>query len=221
MSKSLIHKKGIPIIIIAFFIFAIIASLFWAFINIFFLQIGITIVGILLLCFIIRFFRRPFSRDLINNENYVLSPADGVVAAIETVEDKRFFKDKRIQVSVFMSIYNIHVNWYPISGEVIYAEYQKGKYLVARNPKSSLENEMFECVIKHSSGKEIMYRQIAGAVARRIVFYPEKGKKVQQSDESGIILFGSRLDVLLPVDAKTKLQIGQKVKGTFSVIAEI
>ena len=102
-----------------------------------------------------------------------------------------------------------------------YAEYQKGKYLVARNPKSSLENEMFECVIKHSSGKEIMYRQIAGAVARRIISYPEKGKEVQQSDESGIILFGSRLDVLLPIDAIIKLKIGQKVKGASSVIAEI
>ncbi len=221
MSKGLIHKKGIPIIIIAFFTFAIIASLFCVFIKIFFLQIGIIIAGILLLFFVIRFFRRPVSRELIKNENYVLSPADGVVAAIETVEDKRFFKDKRIQVSVFMSIYNIHVNWYPLSGEVISAEYQKGKYLVARNPKSSLENEMFECVIKHSSGKEIMYRQIAGAVARRIISYPKIGQEVQQSEESGIIMFGSRLDVLLPTDAKIKLKIGQKVKGASSVIAEI
>ncbi len=216
-----LHKKGISVIVISIILLLILNLLIFLFIGIFLLQTSIALASLLLLFMIFRFFRRPIKRRFLKDDEAVVSPADGIVAAVEEVEENTFLNEKRIQISVFMSIYNIHINWYPISGEVSQTKYQPGKYLVARNPKSSLENEMFVCVIKGKNGKELMYRQIAGAVARRIISYPKVGDIVEQGSESGIIMFGSRLDVLIPLDAEIKVKIGDKVKGGKSILAKI
>jgi phosphatidylserine decarboxylase len=218
---KIIHKKGIPVILLSILLLVLLNLGFLFLTSILLLQSIIAVFSLVFLLMIIRFFRRPIKRIFVNNEEVVVSPADGVVAAVEEVDENIYLKDKRIQISVFMSIYNIHINWYPISGEVCQTKYQPGKYLVARNPKSSLENEMFICVIKGKNERKLLYRQIAGAVARRIISYPKEGDIVQQGSESGIIMFGSRLDILLPLDAEIKVKIGDKLKGGKSVLAKI
>ena len=153
------------------------------------------------------------------SENAIVAPADGKVVVIEEVQADEYFNDRRIQVSIFMSPLNVHVNRNPVSGEVAYSEYHKGKYLVAWHPKSSTENER-HTVVYRKDGKEILIKQIAGAVAKRIVNYLHAGQPVKQSDEMGFIKFGSRVDLLLPLDAKIKVKIGDKPKGGVTVVAE-
>lgn len=216
-----IHKEGYKSIAIAALIFAIInivsfntisAKLPWLTWLIFF-------VTLFFLLFIISFFRVP-NRRLTIGENLVICPADGKVVVIEEIVDVEYFKDKRIQVSIFMSPANVHQNRNPISGEVVYNQYHKGKYLVAWDPKSSTENERHSVVIKGTKA-EILVKQIAGAVAKRIVNYLSVGQKVEQTTEYGFIKFGSRVDVLLPVGTKIKVQLNQVVKGGVTVLAEI
>jgi phosphatidylserine decarboxylase len=151
----------------------------------------------------------------------VLSPADGKIVAIEEVFEPEYFKEKRIQVSVFMSPNNVHVNWAPISGTVRFMKYHPGKYLVAWHPKSSTDNERTSIVIENHSGVEILLRQIAGALARRIVCYAREGNSIRQGDEFGFIKFGSRVDIFLPLNAEIEVSIGQKVSGKQTVIAFI
>ena len=168
---------------------------------------------------ILQFFRKPKKNATIHTD-LITSPADGKVVVIEEIEENEYFKDKRIQVSVFMSPINVHSNHYPVSGIVKYVKYHPGKYLVAWNPKSSEENERTSIVIEDAKSSEIMIKQIAGALARRIVYYCSEGDKVKQGSEVGFIKFGSRVDVILPIDAKVKVKLGQKVTGAETVLAE-
>jgi phosphatidylserine decarboxylase len=178
----------------------------------------IFIVTFGLLLFIISFFRIP-KRTATINENAIVAPADGTVVVIEEVQADEYFTDRRIQISIFMSPLNVHVNRNPISGEVLYSKYHKGKYLVAWHPKSSTENERHSVVYKKNE-KEILVKQIAGALAKRIVNYLKAGQKVKQGEEMGFIKFGSRVDLLLPLNAKIHAKIGDKPKGGVTVIAE-
>jgi len=167
---------------------------------------------------VLQFFRNP-KRNTVLNANHIIAPADGKVVVIEEVVEHEFFKDKRIQVSIFMSPLNVHVNRYPITGEVKYAKYHPGKFLVAWHPKSSIENERTTVVVENETTGPILFRQVAGAVARRIVMYSKKGDKATQGADMGFIKFGSRIDIFLPLDAKINANIDDVVKGGETVIA--
>jgi phosphatidylserine decarboxylase len=167
--------------------------------------------------FIISFFRIP-NRTLTINDNQIICPADGKVVVIEEITDVEYFKDKRIQVSVFMSPANVHVNRNPMSGKVVYNQYHKGKYLVAWHPKSSTENERWSVAVENNRGI-ILYKQIAGALAKRICNYTTVGQEVKQTDEYGFIKFGSRVDILLPVGTKINVALNEVVKGGVTVLA--
>jgi phosphatidylserine decarboxylase len=184
------------------------------------LMATIGLLLLVLLIIIIQFFRVPH-RTITISDNGIVSPADGTIVVIEEVDENEYFKDKRIQVSIFMSPLNVHVNYYPIDGDVSYYKYHPGKYLVAWHPKSSTENEHSTVVVKKDNGVEVLFRQIAGALARRIVCYAEEGKRVKQAEEVGFIKFGSRIDLLLPVDSDILVNIGDKVKGQVSEIARL
>jgi phosphatidylserine decarboxylase len=171
------------------------------------------------LLFLVSFFRIP-NRTLTINENQIIAPADGKVVVIEETVDVEYFKEKRLQVSIFMSPANVHVNRNPLSGEVVYNQYHKGKFLVAWDPKSSTDNERHSVVIKKGN-TEVLVKQIAGALAKRIVNYLSVGQKVNQTDEFGFIKFGSRVDMLLPVGTKINVQLNQVVKGGVTVIATL
>ena len=171
------------------------------------------------LLFLVSFFRIP-NRVFTINENQLIAPADGKVVVIEETVDVEYFKDKRLQVSVFMSPANLHVNRNPLSGEVVYNQYHKGKFLVAWDPKSSTDNERHSVVIKKGN-TEVLVKQIAGALAKRIVNYLSVGQKVNQTDEFGFIKFGSRVDLLLPVGTKINVQLNEVVKGGVTVIATL
>lgn len=186
---------------------------FWLFLL---LTLGVLVMAYL----IIQFFRVP-SRTCMYTDTDVLCPADGKVVVIEEVHDNEYFNDKRIQVSIFMSPMNVHVNYNPISGIVKYVKYHPGLFLVAWHPKSSTDNERSTVVVEHGSGKEVLFRQIAGAVARRICYYVQEGQRVRTGEEFGFIKFGSRVDVLLPVDCKINVKIGDKVKAKLTKLAEL
>ena len=176
-------------------------------------------VYVLLLITVLQFFRSP-NRKIKTESNNILSPADGKVVVIEEVIETEYFKDKRLQVSIFMSPKNVHVNWNPISGMVNFVKYHKGSHLVAWHPKASSDNERTSVVIK-SEKVELMMRQIAGFLARRIKYYVKEGQEVKQGAQMGFIKFGSRVDLFLPVDTHLKVSIGDKVKGNRTVIAEL
>ena len=167
--------------------------------------------------FIVSFFRIP-SRDFTNDESAIVSPADGKVVVIEEVHDTEYFNEKRLQISVFMSPANVHVNRYPFSGKVLYSKYHKGKYLVAWDPKSSTENERHSIVLQNSKAT-VLVKQIAGALAKRIINYANVDEDVQQNAELGFIKFGSRVDLLLPIGTKVNVKIGEQVKNGISVLA--
>jgi len=170
------------------------------------------------LILILQFFRSPH-RTLLQDDHLVYSPADGKVVAIEEVEETEYFNDRRIQVSIFMSPLNVHINWLPISGIVKYTKYHPGLFLVAWHPKSSTENERTTIVVERENKSAVLMRQIAGAVARRIVYYSKEGEKAEQGSQFGFIKFGSRVDLLLPLDTEINVSIDQKVTGKNSVIA--
>ena len=168
---------------------------------------------------ILQFFRSP-SRNWAQNDKHIICPADGKVVVIEETDETEYFKDKRIQVSIFMSPINVHVNRNPVSGIVKFVKYHKGKYLVAWDPKSSTDNERTTIVIESKSGVPILFRQIAGALARRIVWYVKEGDEVKQGDQFGFIKFGSRVDVFLPLGTKINVKIGDTVQGGITVLGE-
>ena len=216
-----IHREGFKSIAIGTLIFGAInmsvyfffsASLMWLCNIVFIITLG-------LLLFLISFFRIP-NRKLTINEDVIIAPADGKVVVIEETTDPEYFKDKRLQVSIFMSPANVHVNRNPISGEVVYNQYHEGKFLVAWHPKSSTDNERHSVVIKKNN-TEILVKQIAGALAKRIVNYLQVGQKVNQADEMGFIKFGSRVDLLLPPGTKVKVELNQVVKGGVTIIATL
>jgi phosphatidylserine decarboxylase len=169
---------------------------------------------------VVQFFRKP-TRTTPINPKHIIAPADGKVVVIEEVVENEYFKEPRRQVSIFMSPLNVHINFNPISGIVTYVKYHAGKYLVAWHPKSSTENERTTIVVKHHNGTEILFRQIAGALARRICWYLKEGQAVEQGSEFGFIKFGSRIDIFLPLDAKILVNINDKPVGGETVIAEL
>ena len=214
------HKEGQKIILIAFFGCAAAVLLAHFYLNPEWLKISVQAAALLLLISILQFFRNP-KRVAPKNFDEILAPADGKVVAIEEVEETEYFHDKRIQVSIFMSPVNVHVTRYPASGQVAYSKYHPGKYLVAWHPKSSTENERTTVVIQTPKFGKIGYRQIAGAMARRIVNYAEVGESIQQGDDAGFIKFGSRVDLLLPLDCLVTVKLHQKVVGAKTCMATL
>jgi phosphatidylserine decarboxylase len=216
-----IHKEGYTTIIIAFVILLVSAILVHIILADYDIIRYILDGGfIILFALIIYFFRSP-RRDMMLSHEYIISPADGKVVVIEEVMENEYFKDKRMQISIFMSPLNVHCNRYPSSGIIRYYKYHPGSYLVAWHPKSSEENERTTVVIENSRKHFILVRQIAGAVARRIVCNAVVGKSVKQGQELGFIKFGSRLDVLLPLNADIKVKLGQTVRAGKTVISEL
>jgi len=213
------HKEGFKIITTVFLISAILAVSAHFLIDNEYLEKGVLLVVLIVLFLILQFFRNP-KRDFKLKTNQVLSAVDGEVVVIEEVFEKEYFKDKRLQISVFMSPLNVHVTRYPVSGNVVFSKYHPGKFLVAWHPKSSEENERTTVVVKSSKFGEVLHRQIAGAVARRIVNYAEEGQEVFQASDSGFIKFGSRVDVFLPLGTKIHVKLNQKVKGGITILAQ-
>ena len=217
-----IHKEGFHTIIFTVCVLAVInlATNYFTTRDHRLIQMILFIISLFLIIIVLQFFRSP-NRKIILNEKNIISPADGKVVVIEETIETEVLNEKRIQVSIFMSPINVHVNRYPISGEIIFSKYHAGKYLVAWHPKSSTENERTTVVIQTNSRVKILLRQIAGALARRIVCYPLVGWKVRQGDEMGFIKFGSRVDLFLPLESKMKITLNQKVIGGETVIAEL
>lgn len=216
-----LHKEGTVSILLAL-LFGVLVNFctFYFTPNTTWLQVFGIILSSFILIIILQFFRKPIF-DVIKNDQILLSPADGKVVVIEEVEETEFFKDKRIQVSIFMSPFNVHINRNPISGIVRYAKYHAGLYLVAWHPKSSTENERTTVVYEKSNGVQILMRQIAGALARRIVYYVKEGDKVEQGSEMGFIKFGSRVDLFLPIGTKIDVKLNDVVKGGKTSIAQL
>ncbi len=214
------HKEGQNIILISFALACALALMAHFFIELPWLRILLQIASLIFLIMILQFFRNP-KRKVAKNFNEILAPVDGKVVIVEEVEEKEYFKDRRMQVSIFMSPINVHVTRYPASGVVTYSKYHPGKYLVAWHPKSSELNERTTIVINTPKFGDILYRQIAGAVARRIVNYAEEGDNVQQGEDAGFIKFGSRVDLLLPLDSAITVKLNQKVVGAKTCIAAI
>ena len=214
------HKEGAKIILISCLISVGIIFLAEEFIDIVWLQKIVQIIGLIFLIMILQFFRNP-NRDLGPTDNVVVAPVDGKVVVIEEKQEDEYLKSRRKQISIFMSPVNVHVNRMPVGGVVSFFKYHPGKYLVAWHPKSSTENERTTVVVKMGNGVEILFRQIAGALARRIKCYVKTGQPFHQGQEFGFIKFGSRVDIFLPLDAKVAVSIGDITKGGRTIIAEL
>ncbi|RLJ73585.1 phosphatidylserine decarboxylase family protein [Pedobacter alluvionis] len=216
-----IHKEGYTTIALSIlFIFVINAVVDYKYHDITWLRWFIYIFSAVLFIIVLQFFRNP-SRSFSSGDNLVICPADGKVVVIEETEEGEYFKDKRLQVSIFMSPVNVHINRNPISGVVKFFKYHPGKYLAAWNPKSSTENERTTTVVEHKNGTPVLFRQIAGALARRIVWYVKEGDQVIQTEQFGFIKFGSRVDVFLPVGTKVNVELNQVVKGGITTLATL
>ena len=214
------HREGYKIILNTFLITVTLSICVEYSIENFWIQKLLQLSAIIILLLILQFFRNP-KRKTIIDKNHIISPVDGKVVNIKEVFEKEYFKDKRIQLSIFMSPVNVHVTRYAISGEVIFSKYHPGKYLVAWHPKSSELNERTTVVIENKTVGKILYRQIAGAVARRIVNYAKVGDKAIQGNDAGFIKFGSRVDLFLPIGTKINVVIDQFVKGGIDKIASV
>ena len=214
------HKEGHKIILIT--LISVIALFFLIdnFVTLSWLQKVLYSVLLVFLILILQFFRNP-KRKTQPNDKHVLSPVDGKVVVMEEVEETEYFKGKRLQVSVFMSPLNVHVTRYPIGGNVVYSKYHPGKYLVAWHPKSSTENERTTVVVENATYGKVLFRQVAGALAKRIVNYAKENDNVEQGTDQGFIKFGSRVDLYLPLDTNIKVELNQKVRGGETVIAEL
>jgi phosphatidylserine decarboxylase len=214
------HKEGFKIIIATFFIMTLMALGAEYLIDLLYVKKGIQALALVLLVVVLQFFRNP-KRATPKNDKHIIAPVDGKVVVIEEVFEKEYFKDNRLQVSIFMSPINVHVTRYAIGGKVVFSKYHPGKFLVAWHPKSSDENERTTVVLENKSVGQILYRQIAGALARRIVNYAKAGMEVTQGEDAGFIKFGSRVDLFFPVDTKINLELNQFVKGGVDCIAEM
>ena len=213
------HKEGFNIIILFFIVVTVDVIILEVLLdNYSSLKSILQTFLLILFVFILWFFRNP-KRNIIKNPELILSPADGKVISIRKIDELEYFKEEKLQISIFLSPLDIHVNRYPVSGEILYSKYHKGEYLVAWHPKSSVNNERTTVVIKNKKFGEVMYRQIAGVVARRIVNYAKVNSNVEQGEDSGFIKFGSRVDLFLSKDSNLKIKIGDKVKGGLSIIA--
>jgi phosphatidylserine decarboxylase len=214
------HKEGYKIILITLVLAIAMSLAADYFILNDYLRSAFMLLAIVMLVLVLQFFRNP-KRNLHISEDHVVSPVDGKVVVIEEVFEKEFFNEKRLQVSVFMSPINVHVTRYPVAGEVVFSKYHPGKFLVAWHPKSSEENERTTVVVSSKKFGNVLHRQIAGALARRIVNYAEKGQQVTQGSDSGFIKFGSRVDVFLPIGTKLDVKLNDVVKGGTSILASI
>ena len=215
-----IHREGFTIIATAFVLLGLINVLVYYFSGYKYLNYFISFASLVMFGLVVQFFRNP-ARHTTINPSHIIAPADGKIVIIEEVEEPEYFKDKRIQVSIFMSPLNVHVNRSPVTGKVVFYKYHPGKYLVAWHPKSSTLNERTTVVAQNQSGVEVLFRQIAGAVARRIVCYVKEGDAVTQGGEYGFIKFGSRIDLYLPLGTKINVDIDQKTIGGETVIATL
>jgi phosphatidylserine decarboxylase len=215
-----IHREGKQILLRTLLILALINVVVFTWVELEWVETLVLIASLVVYLLVLQFFRNP-KRYFQVDDNKVLAPADGKIVVIQEIEEGEYFKDKRIQISIFMSPINVHVNRYPVSGVVKYAKYHPGAYLVAWHPKSSLLNERTSVVVQNPAGEEVMYKQIAGALARRIIMYAKEGLKVAQGRDSGFIRFGSRVDVILPPDARILVKVGDKARGGEQVLAEL
>lgn len=216
-----IHKEGTATLLVTILTLAIINGAAYYFApDLSVLHTFLWVASAILFLIVLQFFRKPTRKTTINPK-HIIAPADGKVVVIEEVVETEYFNDKRIQVSIFMSPFNVHVNYNPLSGIISYFKYHPGKYLVAWHPKSSTENERSTIVTKHENGTEVLFRQIAGALARRLCWYVDKGSKVTQGQEFGFIKFGSRIDIYLPLTAKILVNLDDKPVGGETVIAEL
>ena len=216
-----IHKEGIRIILFSLLIVHLLEFLIFGYVYSFvpqFVSYLLASIPLVFFILILQFFRIP-SRKIIYKEGTVLCPADGKIVAIEEVEETEYFKEKRIQVSIFMSPLNVHANYYPVSGKVKYVKYHPGLFLVAWHPKSSTDNERTTVVVEDNKEREVLFRQIAGAVARRICLYAEKDRTITAGSEFGFIKFGSRVDVFLPIGTEINVELEQVVKGKITKLA--
>jgi len=215
-----IHKEGFKIIGVSFVILVIVnIALEFLLGNYPVISIPLKVFSFVFFLLVVSFFRIP-KRTVTINDNLILAPSDGKVVVIEEVEETEFLKEKCIQISIFMSPLNVHCQWFPVNGEVTYTKHHSGSYLVAWHPKSSTENERNTIVVKAKNGKSILFRQIAGAVARRIVCFTKAGEEAKQDKQAGFIKFGSRIDVFVPLSANIKVNLEQKVQGNQTILAE-
>ncbi len=215
-----LHKEGIKIIPIAFFFLAVLDAIIYILLRNFLIYYILIAASVVLAALIVYFFRVP-KRKIIGNEKHVLAPADGKIVEIKEVDENEYFKDKRIQISIFMSPLNVHQNRAPVGGEITYVHHKRGAYYPAFVEKSSELNERCSTVFKTINGTEILARQIAGTVARRICFYKETGDIIEQGTEYGFIRFGSRVDVFLPLDAKVQVKLYDNSTGGKTILATI
>jgi phosphatidylserine decarboxylase len=212
------HKEGYKIILVSTLLFVVILVLAGELININWLRIGIQLIALFFFVIVLQFFRNP-NRQITASDDYIVAPVDGKVVVIEEVFEPEYFKDKRLQVSIFMSPINVHVTRYAVSGLVKFSKYHPGKFLVAWHPKASTENERTTVVIENKVFGEILYRQIAGALAKRIVNYAQEGTQVVQGTDAGFIKFGSRVDIFLPLGTKVNVKLNEVATGNKTIIA--
>ncbi len=213
-----IHKEGLRLIILALALLVVLIAILSSVVDALWIKLILYVVSVVFFCFIVRFFRVPH-REFEKNEKAVNAPADGKIVVMEEIDEDTYFHDKRLQISIFMSPMNVHVNSYPVSGKIVTSDYYPGKHLVAWYPKSSDLNEHTNVVIENSRGERVLVRQVAGKVARRIVCYAKEGDTVEQGGEIGIIKLGSRVDVLLPLNVSINVEIGESVRSKQTILA--
>lgn len=217
-----IHKEGYGLIVGIFVVLLAINLSFWAFCKIYWLNITISVISAILYLLVINFFRYIERKHPLSNDNKaVVAPADGKVVVVEEVEETQILGERCIQVSIFMNIFNMHVNWIPVNGVVVYSSHQKGRFMAANLPKASTENERSAVVIRTADDKRVLVRQVAGAVAQRIVTYPKVGDKVNIDQNLGFIKFGSRVDIYLPLGTEVLVKVGDKTDGNITTIAKL
>ena len=212
-----LHKAGYKLLLKILGVGILLNLASYYFINNIVIVYTILITSIVIYLLIVNFFRFP-NRVIIQDDNTILAPADGKIVVIEETEEPEYFKDRRIQVSIFMNNFNVHINWFPVNGVIKYFKYHKGNYAAAYLPKSSTENERTSIAIECNNGQTILMRQIAGAIAKRIVSYTPVGGKARQDQHAGFIKFGSRVDLFLPLDTKIEVKLGQKTIGSQTII---
>lgn len=215
-----IHKEGYNIIAIAFIIAAAAVLVCWWLVGWTLLSKVVSIVALLSFAFIVRFFRTP-KRTLVMDKDLVVAPCDGKVVQVREVVEDEFLNEKCIQISVFMSVFNVHVNYYPVGGKILYSKHHQGAYIVASYPKASEKNERTSIVVETAGGTKVLFRQIAGYIARRIVCYANVGDTADQCSQVGFIKFGSRMDVFIPVGSDVNVKVGDKVVACETVIAKL
>jgi len=216
-----IHKEGHFIIIYSIIILVLLNTALYYFAGKSLLFYFLVAVSSGLFCLVLNFFRSPQRIFSGSTENAVVAPADGTIVVVEEVMENEYFKEKKLQVSIFMSLFNAHINWIPVDGKIIHSSHQKGRFTAAYLPKSSIENERTTVVIQRNNGEQILVRQIAGAMAKRIVTYAKAGQECHINEQLGFIKFGSRVDLFLPLDAEIKIKMDNKVKGNQTIIAQL